>query len=111
VFENRVLRGIFGSKRNEVSGEWRKLHNEEHRDMYSSPSIVLVIKSRRIRWAGHVARMGRRETCIDLWWGNPRVRDHSRDPVVDGRITLRCIFRKWNVGIWTFGFHKIWGIS
>jgi hypothetical protein len=61
VFENRVLRGIFGPKRDEVTGEWRKLHNEEHRDLYSSPSSVLVIESRRIRWAGHVARLGRRD--------------------------------------------------
>jgi hypothetical protein len=58
VFENRVLRRIFGPKRNEVTGEWRKLHNEEFRDLYSSPSIIPIIKSRRMRWAGHVARMG-----------------------------------------------------
>jgi hypothetical protein len=57
MFENRVLR-IFGPKRDEVAGEWRELHNEEHNDMYSSPNIVRVIESRRIRWAGHVARMG-----------------------------------------------------
>jgi hypothetical protein len=57
VFENRVLR-IFGSKRDEVTGEWRKLHNEELCDLYSSPSIIRIIKSRRMRWAGHVARMG-----------------------------------------------------
>ena len=59
AFENRVLRGIFGSKRNEVTGEWRKLPNEEL-NLYSSPNIVPVIKSRRMRWAGHVARMGER---------------------------------------------------
>ena len=58
VFENKVLRRIFGPKRDEVTGEWRKLHNEELNDLYSSPNIVLVIKSRRMRWAGHVARMG-----------------------------------------------------
>jgi hypothetical protein len=55
VFENRVLRRIFGSKRDEVTEEWRKLHNEELRDLYSSPSIIRIIKSRRMRWAGHVA--------------------------------------------------------
>jgi len=58
VFENMVLRGVFGSKRDEVTGEWRKLHNEELRDLYSLPNIVRVVKSRRMRWAGHVARMG-----------------------------------------------------
>jgi hypothetical protein len=58
VFENKVLRRIFGPRRDEVMGEWRKLHNEEINDLYSSPSIVWVIKSRIMRWAGHVARMG-----------------------------------------------------
>ena len=58
VFENRVLRRIFGTKRDEGTGEWRKLHNEELNDLYCSPNIVRVIKSRRMRWAGHVARMG-----------------------------------------------------
>jgi hypothetical protein len=67
VFENRVLRGTFGPKRDEVTGEWRKLHNEELRDLYSSPSIIRIIRSRRMRWAGHVARIGRRGTRIDYW--------------------------------------------
>ena len=58
VFENRVLRRLFGPKRNEVTGEWRKLHNEELNDLYPLPNIVQVVKSRRLRWAGHVARMG-----------------------------------------------------
>ena len=58
VFENRVLRRVFGRKRDEVTGEWRKLHNEELRELYSIPNIVRVVKSRRMRWAGHVARMG-----------------------------------------------------
>jgi hypothetical protein len=68
VFENRVLRRIFGPKRDEVTGEWRKLHNEELRHFYSSTSIIRIIKSRRMRWAGHVARMGRKGTRIDYWW-------------------------------------------
>jgi len=63
VFENRVLRRIFGSKRDEVTGGWRKLHNEELSDLYSSPNFVRVIKSRRMRWAGHVARMWEGERC------------------------------------------------
>ena len=58
VFENRVLRRIFGLRRHEVKGEWKKLHNEELNDLYYSPNIVRVIKSRRMSWAGHVARMG-----------------------------------------------------
>jgi len=57
VFENRVLRRVFGPKRDEVTGEWRKLHNEKLRDLYSLPNIVRMVKSRRMRWAGHVARM------------------------------------------------------
>jgi hypothetical protein len=60
VFENRVLRRIFGPRRNEVMGDWRKLHNEELHNLYSSPNIIRMIKSRRMRWAGHVARMRRR---------------------------------------------------
>jgi hypothetical protein len=59
----RVLRRIFGRKRNEVTGEWKKLHNEELHDLYS-PNIVQVIKSRRMRWVGHVVQMGRREACV-----------------------------------------------
>jgi hypothetical protein len=60
VFENRLLRRIFGGKRNKVTGGWRKLHNEELCGMYSSPSIIKITKARRMRWAGHVARMGKR---------------------------------------------------
>ena len=63
LFENRVLRRVFGLKRDEVTGEWRKLHIEELRDLYSLPNVVRVVKSRRMRWVGHVARMGRGEVC------------------------------------------------
>jgi hypothetical protein len=100
VFENKVLRRIFGPKRDEVTGKWRKLHNEELHDLYSSPNIVRGIKSRIIRWAGHTARMGRREACIGFWWGNLRERDYCGDPGVDGMIILGGIFRKWDVGVW-----------
>ena len=64
VFENMVLRRIFGLGRDEVTGEWSRLHNEELNDLYSSPNIVRVIKSRIMRWAGHVARMGEERGCI-----------------------------------------------
>jgi len=67
VFENRMLRRIFGAERDKVTGEWRKLHNEELNDLYYSPTIVWVTKSRRMRWAGHVARMG--ERCIQGFVG------------------------------------------
>ena len=69
VFENRVLRRIFGPKRDEVTGEWGKIHNEELNNLYSSPNIVRVIKSRRIRWAGHVARNGGGERCVQGFGG------------------------------------------
>jgi hypothetical protein len=71
-----VLRRIFGPKRDEVTGECRKLRNEELHYLYSSPTVVRVIKSRRMRWPGHVARMGRGEVCTGFWWGSVRKRDH-----------------------------------
>jgi hypothetical protein len=74
VFENRVLRRIFGPKRDEVSGGRRKLHNEELHDLYSSPNIIRMIKSRRMRWAGHVARMGRRGMHMGNWWESQKER-------------------------------------
>ena len=81
-------------KRDEVTGEWRKLHNEELNDLYSLPNNVRVVKSRRMRWAGHVARMGGIEVCTGCWWGSLRKRDHLGDPGADERIILRWIFRK-----------------
>jgi hypothetical protein len=74
VFENRVLWRIFGSKRDEVTGGWRKLHNEELHGLYSSPSIVRVIKARRMRWAGHVARMGEVRDAYNILVGWPEGR-------------------------------------
>jgi len=71
VFENRVLRGISGAKRDEVTGEWRKLHSEELNDLHCSPNIVRVIKSRRMRWEGHVARMGERRGVYRVLVGKP----------------------------------------
>ena len=76
VFENMVLRRIFGPRRDEVTGGCRRMHNEELSDLYCSPNIVRVIKSRRMRWAGHVACMGEERGCIGSWWGSRRERDH-----------------------------------
>jgi hypothetical protein len=70
VFENRVLR-IFGPNRDEVTGEWRQLHNEDLHDLYSSPNTVRVIKSRRMRWVGHVARMGKESGVYRVLVGKP----------------------------------------
>jgi hypothetical protein len=71
VFESRLLRRIFGPKRDEVTGGWRKLHNEELHSLYSSPSIIRIIKSKRIRGAGHVARMGKKKNAYRILVGNP----------------------------------------
>jgi hypothetical protein len=95
----RVLKRIFGPKRDEVTRERRKLHNEKLNDQYS-PNIVRMRKS-RMRWAGHVARMGRGEAYSVFWWENLRVRCHFEDPGVDGRVILRWIFRKRDVRVWT----------
>ena len=71
VFQNRVLRRIFGTKRDGVTGEWRKLHNEELNDLYCSPNIVRVIKFKIRRWAGHIARMGKRRGVYRIFVGKP----------------------------------------
>jgi hypothetical protein len=74
VFENRAQRRIFGPKRGEVTGDWRKLHNEELHNLSSSPSIIRTIKSRRMRWSGYVAQMGRRGMYVGYWWENRKER-------------------------------------
>ena len=89
-YENRVLRRVFGPKRDEVTGEWRKLHNEEElRDLYSLPNIVRVVKSRRMRWAGHVACMGEGRGVHRVLVGKPEGKRPLGRPDVDGRIILR----------------------
>jgi len=102
VFEYMVLKRIFGRKRDEVTGEWRKLHIEELNDLYSSPNIIRANKSRRMRWEGHVARMG--EVYIGFWWGDLRERERERP--------FRRLRRRWEdnikvdfqvVGCWGHG--------
>jgi hypothetical protein len=104
VFENRVLRKIFKPKRDKVTGEWRRLHNEELSDLYSSLNIIRVIKLRRVSLRGmwHVWDTG--EVHTGLWWGHLE-RDHLKDLDVDGKIILRYIFKKCDGEVWT-GF--IW---
>ena len=88
VFENRVLRRTLGPKSEEVTGEWRKLHNEELNDLYSPPNIVRVIKSRRMRWAGHVERMGERRSVYRVLVGK-----------LEGKIPLGRPWRRWEDNI------------
>jgi hypothetical protein len=93
VFENRVLRRIFGPKRDEVTEEWRKLHNEELHNLYPSPDIIRQIGSRRMRWAEHVAHAAEERKYTRFWWESPNERDHSEDQEIDGRMGVR-MYRK-----------------
>jgi hypothetical protein len=90
---------VFEPKRDEATAEWRGLHNEELNDLFSSPHIIRVVKSKRMRWAGHVARMGKREVHTGFWWGDLRESDYLANPGVDGRIILKRIFKKWDEGM------------
>jgi hypothetical protein len=96
VFENRVLRGIFGPKRDKVTREWRKLHNEELSDLHSSPNIVQVIKVRRMRWAGHVARMGERGGVYRVLMGKPGGKRPLGRPRLGWKDNIN-IFRKLDI--------------
>ena len=100
MFENMVLRRIFGPRRDELTGELR-LHNEELNDLYSSPNIVRVIKSRRMRWTGHMARMGVESGVYRVLVGKLEGKSHWGDLGVDGWIILGRIARRWDLGIWT----------
>jgi hypothetical protein len=90
VFENRILRRIFGPNRDEVTGEWRKLHSEELHDLYSSPDIIRQVMSRRMRWAGHVARMGEERKVYKVLVGKP-----------EGKRPLGRPWRRWKGGVRT----------
>jgi hypothetical protein len=98
VFENRVLRRIFGPKRDEVTGEWRKLHSGDLHDLYSSPDIIRQIKSRRMRWAGHVARMGEGRNVYRVLVGNS-----------EGKRPLEIPRRRWEDGIKMDLREIVWG--
>jgi hypothetical protein len=93
VFENRVLRRIFGPKRDEVTEGWRKLHNEELHNFYSSPSIIRTIKSRRMRWARHVARMKRRGMHVGCLWKSQKGRYHWEDKAIGGWAISKWILK------------------
>jgi hypothetical protein len=93
VFENRVLRRIFGPKRDEVTGEWRKLHSGELHNLYLSPDFIRQIKSRRMRWAGHAARMGEGRNLYRVLVRKPEGKNHLGEQGIDGRMGS-----KWTLG-------------
>jgi hypothetical protein len=99
VFENRVLRRIFGPKRDEVTGEWRKLRNEER--FYSSRRIIRTIMSRRRRWGGHVARMEEKRNAYRLLMGEPEGKRPLGRPRLVGWIILGWILERWDGVMWT----------
>jgi hypothetical protein len=99
VFENRVLGRIFAPKRDEVTGEWRKLHNEELHILYPSPDIISQIKSRRMRWAGHVARMGEERKLYGVLVRITKERDHFEEQGVEGRMCSELILGRLAGGV------------
>jgi hypothetical protein len=100
VFENRVLRRIFGPKRDEVTGEWRKLHNEELHSLYSSPDIIRQVKSRRMRWAVHVARMGEEKKVYKVLVGMPEGKRPLGRPRRRWEDGIRMDLREIGLGVW-----------
>jgi hypothetical protein len=100
VFENRVPRRIFGPKRDEVTGEWRKIHLEELTNIYSSPDIIRVIKPDKNEMSWACSIYGERRGVTRFCCGNLRERDHLGDPGLDGKIILKWIFRKWMWWAW-----------
>jgi hypothetical protein len=101
VFENRVLRGIFGPKRDEVTGEWRKLHSGELRNLCSSPDIIRQIKSRRMRWAGHVARMGEGRNVCRVFVGKPEGKRELERPRSRWEDGIKMDLREIGWGVWS----------
>jgi len=101
MFENRVLKRIFGPKRDEVTGEWRKLHNKELNDLYCSLNIVLVMKSRRMRWAGHVACMGERRGTYRDVVGKPERKRPLGRPRHRWEDNIKMDLQEVGCGVWT----------
>ena len=101
MFQNRVLRRIFGPKRDEVTREWRKLHNEELSNLYSSPNIVRVIKSREMRWVGHVARMGERRGIYWFLVGKPEGKRPLGRPRHKWEDNIKMDLQEVGCGLWT----------
>jgi hypothetical protein len=113
VIGNSVLRRTFRPKGNEEAGDWRRMHNEELHNLHASPSVIRMIKSRRMRWAGHVARIGEINICMCVctyiyththtifWLDNLKGRVHAEDPGVEGKIILERILGKYIGELWT----------
>jgi hypothetical protein len=107
VFENRKLRGVFGPKSDRVTGEWRKQHNEELSDLYCSPNIVRVIKSRRTGWAGHVARMRKRRSLYRFLVGKPEGKRPLWRPGHRWEDNIKMDIQEVGMGVWT-GSRWLW---
>jgi hypothetical protein len=97
-----VLRRIFGPKWDEETGGWRTLHNEELHNLYSSPSIIRIIKSRKMRWAGHVARMGERRNALGYWWESRKERNHWENQDVGWWSILKWILERQDGIVWKY---------
>jgi hypothetical protein len=104
VFENRVLRRIFGPKRDEVTGEWSKLHSEELHNLYSSPDIIRQVMSRRMRWVGHVARMGEERKVYKVLVGKPEGKRPLGRPRRRWEDGVRMNLKEIGLGVW-IGFN------
>jgi hypothetical protein len=104
VFENSVLRRIFGPMRDEVTGDWWKLHNEELHNLYSSLDIVRQLKSRRMRWAGHAACLGEERKCKRFWWKRTMERDHWENQGLGANLGSEWILGRLDWGVW-IGFN------
>jgi hypothetical protein len=101
MLENRAMRRIFRPKRDEVTGEWRKLHNEELRDLYSSSGVIRIMKSKRMKWEEHLALVGRTGMHMGYWWESHTAGDHYEDKDVGGRTILRWILERSDGMVWT----------